>query len=202
MNENLIKTIIELIGYTGSILVVVSMLMTSLSKLRVVNTLGSVIFAIYALIIKSYPTAGMQLALIIINMVKLYNLSKNKKQYTVTELKSDDSYISFFTNLYKNDIALYFPKAVEKIGKAYIISCGSTTAGLLLAHENTSGNLEIDLDYTTPAYRDCSVGKFLYQYLAETGVKQLSIKNDIPEHTSYLKRMGFTPQGESFVKAL
>ena len=101
MNENIIKTIIELIGYTGSILVVVSMLMTSVSKLRVVNTLGSIIFAIYALIIKSQPTAGLQVALIVINAVKLYKLSKNKSPYTITELKKDDSYIQFFTDFYK-----------------------------------------------------------------------------------------------------
>ena len=202
MNENIIKTIIELIGYTGSILVVVSMLMTSVSKLRVVNTLGSIIFAIYALIIKSYPTAGLQVALIVINAVKLYKLSKNKSPYTITELKKDDSYIQFFTDFYKKDISHYFPNAIDNFGKAYIIRCGNTPAGLLLAHEETAGALEIDLDYTTPSYRDCSVGKFLYQQLAKSGVKQLSIKNNIPEHTLYLKRMGFISQGERFVKAL
>ena len=36
--------IIELIGYLGSALVVFSMLMTSIVKLRVVNTVGCVIF--------------------------------------------------------------------------------------------------------------------------------------------------------------
>ena len=35
---------IELVGYLGSALVVVSMLMTSVVKLRVVNTIGSAIF--------------------------------------------------------------------------------------------------------------------------------------------------------------
>ena len=45
------KLLIELFGYLGSALVVVSMLMSSVVRLRVINTIGSVIFAIYALII-------------------------------------------------------------------------------------------------------------------------------------------------------
>ena len=55
---------IEIVGYAGSALVLVSFLMTSVFKLRVVNTVGSIIFAIYALIIRSYPTAVMNIALV------------------------------------------------------------------------------------------------------------------------------------------
>ncbi|MBQ5897462.1 MAG: hypothetical protein IIW81_03245 [Oscillospiraceae bacterium] len=40
--------IIELIGYLGSILVLVSMLMSSVVKLRIINTVGSIIFTFYA----------------------------------------------------------------------------------------------------------------------------------------------------------
>ena len=87
-----VSTIIELVGYTGSLLVIISMLMTSLTKLRVVNSIGCIVFATYALIIKSYPTAAMQACLLIINCIGLYNLSKNKKQYSITELKNGDSY--------------------------------------------------------------------------------------------------------------
>ena len=44
---------IEMLGYLGSALVVASMLMSSVVKLRVINTIGSGIFAVYALIIHS-----------------------------------------------------------------------------------------------------------------------------------------------------
>ena len=39
---------IEIFGYIGSALVVVSMLMTSVVKLRVINTVGSLISGTYA----------------------------------------------------------------------------------------------------------------------------------------------------------
>ena len=70
--------IIELAGYLGSTLVVVSMLMSSVVKLRVINTIGSVISATYALIIHSYPLALMNICLIIINCYNLIKLLDRK----------------------------------------------------------------------------------------------------------------------------
>ena len=43
------ELLIELFGYLGSFLVLISFLMTSVFKLRVINTIGSVIFMTYAL---------------------------------------------------------------------------------------------------------------------------------------------------------
>ena len=72
--------LIELFGYLGSTLVLVSMLMTSVVKLRIINTIGSVIFTIYALIIKSYPTAFMNFCLVLINLRFLWKMSKTEKR--------------------------------------------------------------------------------------------------------------------------
>ena len=71
MNTNMI---IEAVGYLGSLLVLVSFLMVSVVKLRVVNTVGSFIFMVYALIIRSYPTAIMNFCLVLINLRFLYRL--------------------------------------------------------------------------------------------------------------------------------
>ena len=76
------QLIFDMIGYTGSFLVVISMLMTSVIKLRVINTIGAVIFLCYAICTRSIPTAVMQLSLIIINVINLYKLIKKNKQTT------------------------------------------------------------------------------------------------------------------------
>ena len=74
MNQSII---IELVGYLGSVLVVISMLMTSVKKIRIVNSCGAGIFAVYALIIHSYPTALMNTCLVLIN---LYTLAKMRAE--------------------------------------------------------------------------------------------------------------------------
>ncbi len=74
--------LIEIFGYIGSVLVVVSMLMSSVVKLRVINTIGSIISGTYALIIGSFPLALMNICLIIINVYNLRKLLLNE-QHTI-----------------------------------------------------------------------------------------------------------------------
>ena len=51
---------IEIFGYIGCIFVIISMLMTSVVKLRVINTVGSSISAVYANIGHFLPIGGGQ----------------------------------------------------------------------------------------------------------------------------------------------
>lgn len=104
-----ISTVIEMIGYFGSILVVVSMLMSSVVKLRVINTIGSGIFAAYALIIHSYPTALMNVCLVTINIYNLIKLSKKDQNYDLIDAQSDDNLLKYMLEYYQSDIKKYFP---------------------------------------------------------------------------------------------
>ena len=63
--------LLEAFGYLGTILVVASMMMTSVTKLRIVNMSGSVISAIYAAICGTWPIVVMNVCLFLINGVQL-----------------------------------------------------------------------------------------------------------------------------------
>ena len=103
------KVLIELIGYLGSALVVVSMLMTSVVRLRVVNTIGSAIFMGYALVIGSYPTAVMNFFLIAINVWHLVHLLRNQKAYDLIDVCLEDSFVAYFLTKNMQDIRTFFP---------------------------------------------------------------------------------------------
>ena len=201
-----VSTFIELIGYTGSALVIISMLMTSVVKLRIINAVGSVIFATYAFCIHSYPTAAMQICLFTINAVNLYKLLNVKKDYSAVKLASGDSFLHYFLENYFEDIKKYFPdfELPQNVsGKdAYLVCCNKSPAGVLVFSQNQQSSLSVELDYTTPAYRDCSVGKFLYSYLAKEGVSELRAKSSSSEHEKYLKKMGFVESGSEFLKKI
>ena len=198
--------LLELIGYLGSLLVIVSMLMTSVVKLRVINTIGSVIFCAYAICIHSYPTAAMQVCLIIINIINLYKLNNTKKEYAAVEAGASDGFLSHFISANSSDIKRYFPdfSVPEDGDKIFLITCEQIPAGVFIYTEEGSGSLSVKLDYTTPAYRDCSAGKFLYNHLKQNGIKKLTAQTKIPPHEKYLRKMGFVPaaQDGSFVKEL
>ena len=200
--------LLELIGYAGSFLVIVSMLMTSVVKLRIINTIGSVIFCGYALCIHSYPTAAMQVCLIVINIISLHKLYNTKKEYSAVSVGANDGFLAHFLYAFDDDIKKFFPDFVKPADgdKIFLITCGEVPAGVFIAEASAadSNELSVKLDYTTPAYRDCSAGKFLYNHLKHNGIKKLTAKTKIPSHEKYLRKMGFIPaaQDDSFVKEL
>ena len=195
--------IFELIGYIGSALVIVSMLMTSVVKLRVINTIGSVIFCTYALCIHSYPTAAMQVALIIINIVNLKKLLNTKKEYSIVKQSGAQAFSDFFISRNKGDIKKVFPDfaQVQPDDLVYLICNHSDCAGILVASKSDN-TLTVSLDYTTPAYRDTSVGKFLYKTLKEEGIEKLRANAPVEVHAKYLLKMGFKQNQDSFEKDL
>lgn len=198
--------LLELIGYLGSLLVIVSMLMTSVVKLRVINTIGSVIFCAYALAIHSYPTAAMQVCLIIINIVNLHKLNNTKKEYAAVELNFNDGFLSHFLFSNSSDIKKIFPdfSAPSQNDRIFLITCEEIPAGVFIADNDGKDNLKVKLDYTTPAYRDCSAGKFMFTHLKHLGIKKVIAETKIPAHEKYLHKVGFSQDGDSggFVKNL
>lgn len=74
---------LEIFGYIGTALVLLSMMMTSVVKLRCINMAGSFISMVYSVFVNAWPVVFLNLGLIIINSVQLYRLSRNKKKEKV-----------------------------------------------------------------------------------------------------------------------
>ena len=196
------STLIEAFGYLGSALVLVSFLMSSVVKLRVVNTVGSMIFAIYALIIRSYPTAVMNLCLVAINLRFLWKLRRQDPSYRLLSLKPEEGYVQDFLRSCKEDIARCFPQRrpeETEPNRAYMVFHGAEPAGILLGREE-DGVLDVGLDYSTQAYRDCSVGAFLLENLPRP--LKLRYGDAEAEHLSYLQKLGFAEKDGVWEKQL
>lgn len=197
--------LIEIIGYIGSALVLVSFLMSSVVKLRVINMIGGLVFGTYALLIHSYPTALMQLCLILINLYYLMRLKKNTRHFDLIDGKKDDAFLNYMLDYYNNDIRTYFPelgRAASAADAAYIVCCDAVPAGIFLGKKRDGKTVEIICDYSTPTYRDCSVGKYLYSQLPGLGVKRLVFAGDAGKHEPYLQKMGFVKKDNEYVKSM
>lgn len=70
---------LEIFGYLGTCLILLSMTMTSMIKLRVLNISGSIISMIYAIICQTYPVVILNLGLIIINIIQIIKMNKTLK---------------------------------------------------------------------------------------------------------------------------
>ena len=71
---------LEIFGYVGMTLVLVSMMMTSVKWLRILNMSGALICAIYGILTNTWPTALLNIGLLIIQMVQLIRLYRMEKQ--------------------------------------------------------------------------------------------------------------------------
>lgn len=198
--------LLELVGYLGSALTILSMLMASVVKLRVINTIGNMIGGVYAVLIGSYPVALMNLCLIIINIYSLAKLFKPEKHFDLIVSQLDDSFLRYFLKRWKDDLKLHFPEFDRKAtqaDKAYLVCCNGNPAGVLLGKETEEGVLDIALDYSTPTYRDCSVAQFLHSKLPEEGIHTLlSSQSKTKQHVAYLSKMDFSEQKGVYVKKL
>ena len=197
---------VEAVGYLGSALVLVSMLMKSVVRLRVINLTGSLIFSVYALIIRSYPTAVMNIALVGINVYHLLRLRKPARHFDVYEDSPDSAWVRYLLERYREDIAANFPdfsaEGLQAGGeRAFVVLEGSEAAGLLIGRPEEDG-LRITLDYATPVYRDCSVGRALYAALPGLGAQALSMARVTESHRRYAERNGFEtrPDGAALLR--
>ena len=203
---------IEAIGYIGSAIVLVSFLMTSVMKLRLINTIGGIIFTTYALIIQSYPTAVMNAALVLINIHFLWKMRHVGRQYELVKVRFDDQYFQYLLSEYRSDINDCFPGVDITLGKyqgnsgeCYIITCKTMPAGILVGNrtEGEDGNtFEMVLDYAFPEYRDYSIGEYLSVRLKDEGISKLRYSGSTVNHMAYLKAMKYKECDGAYEKSL
>ena len=71
---------LEIFGYIGSALILLSMMMTSVEKLRGFNISGSVISMIYGALTGAWPVVFLNVGTITINVVQIIRLRRKNNQ--------------------------------------------------------------------------------------------------------------------------
>ena len=70
--------VIEWVGYVASIMIAISLIMTDIVKLRVINSIGCILFAIYGFTVKAYPVGIINSFIFFVNSYYLYKFYKDK----------------------------------------------------------------------------------------------------------------------------
>jgi hypothetical protein len=189
--------IYELIGYAASLMVAVSLMMSSILRLRILNLIGAALFAVYGVLIGSVPVAVVNTFIVGVNIYFLVRLFGAKELFRLLEVAPDSAYLNYFLQLTGDDIRRYLPEFRELPPDALsvFILRDVVPAGLLVGERRTDGSLLIHLDYVLPNYRDFKVGDFLFRkqagFFRHRGVSRLVARASTRKHTSYLERMGF-----------
>lgn len=190
----------EIIGYVASVLVAVSLMMSSILRLRVINLLGAICFTVYGLLIQAYPVAAVNFFIILVNLYYLHGLLKQTEKFTLLEVQSDDSYLAYFLRFYHAEIQKFIPSFKHQPSEnalSFFILRDMVPAGLFIGQRKDDSALLIDLDFVIPGYRDLKIGRYVYQqqaaFLLERGIDTLYSRPGNPTHAKYLRQMGFHP---------
>lgn len=200
----------EWIGYAASAFILLSMMMTSIVRLRLINLMGSMLFVIYGLLIESYPVAFMNLLIAIVNVYYLIKIATGKQNlFSILEISPESNYVREFLNYYINDIQKFAPDFQrENLNPevCWLILKDMKVAGLLLGSRHNDTSLKIELDYILKPYRDFKPGTFIYEdnqkFFLQKGYNKLLASPGNRTHNQYLERMGFLRNDDFYEKKL
>ena len=195
----------ELIGYLASALVVLSLLMTSVLRLRVIGLIGAVVFATYGVLIGAIPVVVTNGAIILVHGYHLMRLLRDRAAdayFEVMRWPTDGIYLPRFVAFHAEDIARSQPAfaGMHDEHLAWVVLRDAEPVGLVLARHDGSGTAHIDLDYVTPPHRDFAAGLTLFnnaRIFGIDGIAEVVTRADTEAHRRYLIRMGFEPSAAS-----
>jgi hypothetical protein len=194
--------ILELVGYAASILIGVSMMMSSIVRLRIINLLGAATFATYGMLIGAYPVLVLNSFLTVVNIVFLARMLRTKEYFQLLPLKPDSVYLPYFLDFYRRDITRILPDFVYRPSASQLtlfILRDCSPAGVFIAERRPDGVLRVVLDFVIPHYRDLKIGRFLFveqaEFFRQQGIKEIVISPRTKEFGSYLVKVGFEPAG-------
>ena len=155
---------IEYLGYVASALVIVSLMMKSLIRLRMLNLIGGILFTIYSIIIGAIPVVVLNGALVSVNIYYLFiKRTKEKNDITLLPVSSEDIIRLDFFKINIQDIKKFFGDIdITKCEEAYLIIKNDHIAGIFAGNRNDD-IFDLSIDFVLAAFRDFEIGKTLYQ---------------------------------------
>lgn len=196
---------VELIGYLGSILVAISLMMRSLLRLRLINLIGALFFTIYGILLGAYPVAFLNGLIVLIDLYYLYQMWRQKDFFTFLEVLPKSKYMQAFVEFYKDDILEIIPTYTHQTDEdllCFFILRNMMPAGLFVAKVERE-EAHIQLDYVIPNYRDFQVARFIFDdnaaFFLQRGIRRFVSDGGSPIHRTYLEKMGFVNKGDVYV---
>ena len=187
----------ELIGYAASALVAVSLLMSNVLRLRVLNLAGALVFVVYAGLTGAWPVLAVNLFVAAIDLWFIVQLKSKKDIFKLMAVNTDNPLLANFLAYYARGIWQFFPDfelAKLKSPRCIFILRNLLPVGLFVYTEEKP-DIRIHLDFVADDYRDLKSARFLFNrpQNSETfeGFSHFAAASSSAKHTDYLVRLGF-----------
>lgn len=197
------QTPVEFIGYAASVLIAVSLMMTSIIRLRLLNLAGAVCFSFYGHLIGSLPVTLLNAFIAGVNLFFLLGTLRSRDFLQVLAIKPDSDLLRHFLEFHKDRIEKILPgfrhdPAADPFALFLLRNCQPVAA--VLGRVEPDGTFLITLDYAIPNYRDIRLGRFLFVdqagFFKERGVTGIAVCPRTKDYAPFLRKVGFRSRGK------
>jgi hypothetical protein len=199
-------TWLDVIGWTGSALLVWSLLQNRLLRLRALNLVGCLVLIGFNAALGVWPMVGLNVVLAVINVWYLATMltrRHDERAYRVVEVRAGDEILAHVLSLHGDDIARSHPRFRWAPGPdtaAALIVNGDEIVGVVSFRAGGDGVARVELDYVTQRYRDFTPGEFVYRrsgLFTDRGCRAVVTPPGML--APYYDRLGFRRDGDSYV---
>lgn len=200
--------LVDIFGYLSSVVILISLTMSSIVKLRWINMVGAAMFTVYGLLLGSVPTAFLNFGIVIIDLYYLYKLYTTKEEFKLVEATIGSPYLNHFFEVNDKELKEFVDrKDWGQDEKVFYMLRDNHTAGVLAGKEEDRETLFIDLDFVIAEYRDMKLGRYFFHEnkgdLLKLGYKKVVTNGTNDKHRDYLKNIGFVEKNNDlFEKVL
>jgi hypothetical protein len=202
---------LEIAGWVGSALVVLSLTQARVFRFRWLNLTGSLIATTYNAILGIWPFFAMNAAISLINIYWLRRLTRERHDaavYEVVEVAPDDAYLLHVLRTHAADIAGFAPGFVAQPEpgeerSAFLVQRGDETVGVVEVRDAGDGAGVVELDWVSKRFRDLTPGEFVYRrsgIFAAKGFDRVVVPHAAQDEQAYLRGVGFRPEGDTWVR--
>lgn len=194
--------VLETIGYVGSVLVAISLMMSNLKHLRWINLVGAAIFSSYGFLIQAWPVFALNGWIALVNIYYLVKMYRSREKFNLIEMAGGMSnpVVRLFVSHYRKDIGYFYPELdLSALDECYVWLTyrDLRPAGVFVFRQDQAlGNCtRVELDYAAPEYRDMKNAKVIMtrqiERLNGIGTHMLVANSHVKSHQDYLRAMGF-----------
>ncbi|MFP4654355.1 MAG: hypothetical protein ACLFMM_01545 [Methanohalobium sp.] len=190
---------VEYIGYTGSLLWLVSLTMSNSFKLRIFSLMGASAYTLYGQLLSAYPVSVVNGIIVLLDIYHIYRLKRHDGDlFNILEIPAENSrYLQSFLSQHRDNIKKYFPEFDEvSLANCYAVFTlrNFMPVGVCI-YEVKSGIIDIKIDYISLDHRDIKGALSLYmdyrQSLKEKGYRELVIEVEHNKYKEYLSNLGY-----------
>lgn len=195
MNLEMVK---DGVGYAASLIILVSMLLTNVYRLRQLNLVGALVFALYGYWVRAWPVVFMNLLIAGVDVWHLLQMLRYSAFFDLAPATSVGAdYLKRFFLFHERELMKFAPGLTfEELQEAHtcVLFRNMLPVGLF-AYRQAGPDADIVIDFIIGEYRDFKAGRYLYKtkrmFFKEQGIKRFHAVARHPSQPKYFLQNGF-----------